>query len=415
MVMKKSCNSNCIQFGAALLIMMLILIILSSTFLLSIVSGNNAKFEREKKTSAALVEAKNALLGYATSINLFDPLCTVSCSRPGDLPCPDINNDGLEDAPCQLGRLPWKTLGLDDLRDGNGDRLWYAVSNRFKHDNRVFPLNSDTAGTISIRDENGNLLQDATGSTGSVAVVISVGKPIIRQDTTVQLRTLGNENNAAHYLDNALGEDNADFIDGGANGFIKGVINDANGNPVLNDQLILVSQSDMMNAIEPRVAREVVNAVSTYFSVNSFYPSPAIFSDVSCLGKATIAAGFCLPNSTVNGGRVPANPSPSWNATSFSFLIGTANNNWFQQNGWRELIYYSNGVLTFMPGTISKNIIVIATGPVIGPQIRALNTDKILESNYLELENLTPLDKTYLRLPTIQHNNTFNDFTVSLP
>jgi hypothetical protein len=68
-----------------------------------------------------------------------------------------------------------------------------------------------------------------------------------------------------------------------------------------------------------------------------------------------------------------------------------------------------------MPGTISKNIIVIATGPVIGPQIRALNTDKILESNYLELENLTPLDKTYLRLPTIQHNNTFNDFTVSLP
>jgi hypothetical protein len=28
----------------------------------------------------------------------------------------------------RLGRLPWKTLGLPDLRDGDGERLWYAVS-----------------------------------------------------------------------------------------------------------------------------------------------------------------------------------------------------------------------------------------------------------------------------------------------
>ena len=32
----------------------------------------------------------------------------------------------------RLGRLPWKTLGLPDLRDGYAERLWYAVSTRYK-------------------------------------------------------------------------------------------------------------------------------------------------------------------------------------------------------------------------------------------------------------------------------------------
>lgn len=423
-VMKISRTSRCLQHGVALLILMLILVISSSIFLFSIISGNSEKFEHDKKTSLALAEAKNALLSYAVSVNLIHSGCGSSCPRPGDLPCPDTNNDGVAEVSCgnaagttgqssRIGRLPWKTLGLEDLRDGNGDRLWYAVSNRFKQNTRALPLNSDTAGTISIMDSSGNLLQDATSGSGVVAVVISVGVPIVRQDTTVQSRTLANENNAVHYLDNALGEDNANFIDGGTNGFIKGVIKAATGEAILNDQIISVSQSDMMNAIEPLVAAEAVNAVSTYLTVNSFYPSPASFSDTSCLGMVAIAAGSCLPNTTISGGRIPANPTPNWNATSF--LIGTANNNWFQQNGWRELIYYSHGSMVLMPGAISKNLIVIATGPVIGSQIRVSNTDKVLESNYLELENITPLDNTYLRLPMIQHDNLFNDFTVSLP
>jgi hypothetical protein len=25
----------------------------------------------------------------------------------------------------RMGRLPWKTLRLPDLRDGHGERLWY--------------------------------------------------------------------------------------------------------------------------------------------------------------------------------------------------------------------------------------------------------------------------------------------------
>jgi hypothetical protein len=425
-VMKSQCNNCHTQQGAALLILMLILLISGSTVLFSMISGNNAKFERDKKTSVALAEAKAALLSYATSVNLSHAGCAANCRRLGDLPCPDTNNDGIAETSCgnaagttgqssRLGRLPWKTLGLDDLRDGNGDRLWYAVSNLFKQNARAFPLNSDTLGTLSVMDGSGSVIQDATGYSGAVAVVISVGLPITRQDNIVQSRILANENNAIHYLDNALGEDNANFVDAGANGFIKGELHDASGTTILNDQLIVISHSDMMNAIEPLVAAEVKNAVSTYKLANAVYPSPASFSDAGCLGFAAILAGFCLPNISINGGRVPVNPVPDWNP--ISILVGTSNNNWFQQNGWREHVYYAHGTLTLngaiIPGT--KELIVIATGPAIEAQDRTSNTNKALESNYLELENRTLLDNTYLRLPMIQHGNSFNDFPVSVP
>lgn len=422
--MKNYYNKRHAQQGVALIVLMLILLISGAIIFFSVFSGNNAKFKRDERTFLALAEAKAALLGYAVSVDLSSAVCGANCRRPGDLPCPDTNNDGVAEMFCgnaagttgqtaRIGRLPWKTLGLGDLRDANGERLWYAVSNRFKNSTRAFPLNSDTQGTISVRDSAGNVVQDATGSSGAVAVIISVGMPITRQDATVQSRVLANENNATHYLDDALGEDNASFVDGGADGFIKGNIYDIDGETILNDQLIVISHADMMHTIEPLVAAKVAEAVSTYFTVNAIYPSPASFSDDSCLGVATIGAGFCLQNTTINGGRIAANPTPDWDATSI--LRGISNNNWFQQNGWRELIYYAHDTLTLMPGGIAKNMIVIATGPVIGAQTRAINADKVLESNYLELENVIPLDDTYLRLPIIQHGNSFNDFLVSTP
>ena len=32
-----------------------------------------------------------------------------------------------------MGRLPWKTLGLDALKAGPGECLWYAVSGTYKN------------------------------------------------------------------------------------------------------------------------------------------------------------------------------------------------------------------------------------------------------------------------------------------
>jgi prepilin-type N-terminal cleavage/methylation domain-containing protein len=70
------------------------------------------------ETRAALDEAKEALFAYA-EINK-------------GLPCPDTDNDGLENTGCdnnhRRGQLPWKTLGLSQGSDAWSQSLRYLVS-----------------------------------------------------------------------------------------------------------------------------------------------------------------------------------------------------------------------------------------------------------------------------------------------
>ena len=104
--------------------------------LLLTASQNTSRQSAMQKTLASLALAQQALLAYAAQ-PLGTTQCEMNCPRPGDLPCPDRNNDGEAESSCsttsRLGRLPWKTLGTGDLRDGSGERLWYAVSERYKN------------------------------------------------------------------------------------------------------------------------------------------------------------------------------------------------------------------------------------------------------------------------------------------
>ena len=55
--------------------------------------------------------------------------------QPGRFLCPDVDNDGsAEDSNCEnyVGRLPYKTLETEDLREGSGERLWYVLSPNFR-------------------------------------------------------------------------------------------------------------------------------------------------------------------------------------------------------------------------------------------------------------------------------------------
>jgi type II secretory pathway pseudopilin PulG len=124
------------QHGAGLLIAMVaIALILVSVGTLALSSSGAAG--RERASDRALAQAREALIAYAA-----DRPIDVHVG-PGYLPCPDLDDDGWAEATCgsltghlgqaeRLGRLPWKTLGLPDLRDGHGERLWYAVSSRHK-------------------------------------------------------------------------------------------------------------------------------------------------------------------------------------------------------------------------------------------------------------------------------------------
>ena len=156
------------QSGVIAILILFIVAVVAISFLVSSLKSSS-QTERDKVTAAALAQAKAALIGYAASVNLFGCTSPSDCPRPGEIPCPDTNDDGQAEPSCgnadgttgqitRLGRLPWKTLGLPDLRDGYGERLWYAVSNNFKKHSRAFPLNSDTLGTISVRDQTAQRL-----------------------------------------------------------------------------------------------------------------------------------------------------------------------------------------------------------------------------------------------------------------
>ncbi len=437
--MKHHSNPKFNQRGASLIVLVLVLVLGGLAVIFSSLDGQSIRAERDKKTHDALSEAKLALIGYATRSGL-----ATGAARPGELPCPDANNDGSSDvcAVNALGRLPWRTLGINDLRDGDGERLWYAVSTTFKNNPRIYPLNSDTLGTITLRDAAGSLLYNGVANNGLVAVIVSPGAPMTRQDGVHQVRDVANINNAINYLDIALGEDNQNFLNGNLNGFVLGPIKDATGDIILNDKIVSISRHEIMVPVERRVAATVINSLLDYFcgsgNVNydtnnclaaggpRSYPHPANFADSTCLGIGNLAAG-CASDLMVNHGRLPANPNLSWDTTSL--LLGS-NGNWFQRNGWREQVHYAVapacvigttdcdglGFQTLnisLLNTIDANLVVAVGGEALTGQSRASVADKLNEANYLEDENLTTADDIYTNLSLM--GNLFNDRVVSLP
>src|SRR5690348_14815456 len=130
--------------------------------------------ERDRVTERALAQAREALIAYAAERPID------AAVGPGYLPCPDADDDGWAESTCgslsghlgqaeRLGRLPWKTLGLPDLRDGSGERLWYAVSTRHKGllncaaSRECRDMSPAAAlGTITVRAADGRPVHDGT-------------------------------------------------------------------------------------------------------------------------------------------------------------------------------------------------------------------------------------------------------------
>lgn len=154
-------------FGLALFLVILVL----GTVAVLLSSPNTAALSvaRDRVSESALAQAKAALIGRAARDD----------NRPGSLPCPDTDGDGSaetfagNDCPAYVGLLPWRTLGLPDLRDGSGERLWYVLSPNFRDHQDAQPINSDKPGDIETRSPAGSV---AAGSL--VALVIAPGRVV---------------------------------------------------------------------------------------------------------------------------------------------------------------------------------------------------------------------------------------------
>lgn len=246
------------QQGQAILILVLVLFLAGVSFLVHALSQTDIRNRQAAQTAQALAEAKAALIGRAAS----DTAPGMPQPLPGSLPCPDINNDGIADTTTggggivcveYLGRLPWKTLGLADIRDGSGERLWYALSQNFRDSPVNVHINSTTAGQLNI-----------TGSMSTnqaIAIIIAPGPALAGQ-----IRDSANQNHPSNYLEgsNALGGINTNYISGPPS-------------PTFNDHLLPITSRDLFSVVEKRVAAEIAAELNQYFT--SYHDYPASLGD----------------------------------------------------------------------------------------------------------------------------------------
>jgi hypothetical protein len=283
------------QRGVALLFGLILFALIGVSVIISIARGSDPEIERDRRTERALAHAKAALIGYAVDV-LLSP-----GNRLGGLPCPDMFDNGSAELACgdaagsspesRLGRLPWRTLGLPDLRDGDGERLWYAVSNGFKNNtptscitpNDPGCINSESRGTISVHAPTGSPSHDGTNPdpyapSGAIALIIAPGRILTRlgapgsQNRTPEaLDPSKPQLNPVNYLDTASGLSGpAPTIDNAVNNerFVSGPVFDASGKVIINDRILAITYQDLIPRLENRVARELRICLDEYAAAN---------------------------------------------------------------------------------------------------------------------------------------------------
>ncbi|HYC46047.1 MAG TPA: hypothetical protein VED01_11265 [Burkholderiales bacterium] len=315
-----------------LVALMLIATVATTTALFAYSRTDTVHVENERVTREALAAAKLALIGYA--VQGRGPT-----ERPGELPCPDADGDGMAESSCTtnaslLGRLPWKTLGVPQLVDGAGEPLWYALSSHFRPvsgpPSPTQRINSDTRGTITVRAADGSTaLTD-----NAVAVLFAPGAALGSQNrsggTTLLhfvsctlsgiTNLLSRQQCVTNYLDAALNTNNSASATGP---FIAAATSDT-----FNDKLLYLETAELIPLVEQRVGTEIKNLLTEY----------RLKSNCQCYPWAdTWPYSGGIADVSQNRGRFPTEPVPeNWGSGSIPSLPA-----WLGDNNWHNLVWYS--------------------------------------------------------------------------
>jgi len=320
------------QDGAALILFfMAVFLAVVTSFVLKFTS-NMENLNKEQQTLESLVLARDALINYAVT---HDP-AGITPPRPGSLPCPDNTNDGLANVTgtncdTQLGWLPFRTLGLDDIRDRSGERLWYAVD-PFYQENNGGALNSEIAGTLFV-----------DGNPGFMAVVLAPGQAVAAVQNTRTPNDFAGTGDATASFPSYLERINSD---GDFSTY------SSTGLEPFNDQLIAIGPRDLLPRVEQRVARELRNELRRYMTICANLPNPP---------------------------AVPPGDIQPFPLDECTFLSPT----WILSNGWNTLAHYDiapNGVncgvtppcltVTGWPNPLNHQAVIIVAGQATVGQIR---------------------------------------------
>jgi hypothetical protein len=338
------------QRGIVMLLLM-VMIALGTTWLVVSAASNSASrtaAERERN-GAVLNQAKQALIAWIATKTL-----EAGENNPGRLPCPepagyygDPAQEGIAAGNCTLpavGRLPWRTLGIEKLTDGAGEPLWYIVSAGWSLSNSTTPplttnINSNSPGQLSVDGQ----------ANAAVALIVAPGPAMNVQAAAgcaaqVQSRDKTVAPNYLDYLecDNATSPVDASFVTTGPTASF-------------NDQLLRVTVADIMPALEAaiamRIERDIAPALRKAYAATESgpgswygwssnyptYPFAAPFADPSTSdyrgssSPATYQGLLPLATTAANPGYISWNTASSsaWHSWSFSGAV-----NWYDCLTW---------------------------------------------------------------------------------
>lgn len=222
------------QQGGYVLVIMLVIIVAGSLYgLLDRLNVNAAETSRVTATNNALKQAREALLAYATM-------------NKGLLPCPDMASDdvlvsmiGTGAGSCSsngsMGLLPVRNLGLPDLRDGDGNCLWYVLSGTHRLTGSLAPTDS-TVAQYEVVDTLGNMLVSKTGvEKGAAALVVAPGMATEAQARTpIANKTCGTDSSQA-----------STHLESTSTQFTTGTLKSTTGTLLKNDQLAWVTATQV--------------------------------------------------------------------------------------------------------------------------------------------------------------------------
>lgn len=282
------------QRGAALLALLLLFTIVGLSILIKGLSPADALAARDQQTAVSLARAKEAVIGLAAT----------STTLPGRLPCPEDTsligsaNEGNQQSSCSntvpvIGRLPWRTLKTDQLKDGHGEALWYVVSPGF----RSAPINTTTTGQLTVNTQPG----------GYAALIIAPGPPLGSQNRSPI--SAGAPPLKENYLDgtNASGDALFSTTDAG-----------------INDRILGITVAELMAPVAQRVLAQIRGPDDNYPGT----PSGGLRNYHNVYGAFPYADADTdgTPDGTTALGRVPYQPlTPVM---------------WLNSNLWYSLVSY---------------------------------------------------------------------------
>lgn len=245
------------QRGMALLVMLAVVMLSALSVLVGTLNSSSEDLVAAKRARnvQVMMLAKMALIGHVAR-----EAAKGGENNPGRLPCPEAAGDygnpaaeGIASGNCTLpaiGRLPWKTLGLDQLVDADGEPLWYVVSPGWAYTSAYLTINSNTPGYLRV---------DATDN-AAVALIVAPGPAMNVQASTgctARSQSRGaSPPNALDYLE-CYDTATASFATTGAT-------------TSFNDAVLKVTTADVLPALEAAIAqrmeREIAPRLKTVYA-----------------------------------------------------------------------------------------------------------------------------------------------------